>query len=188
MRAVSNQVCSSSLNNSKFCLEILKEKPEVLDLLFDCTILSRSTSYPQSRINSSAYEVIALFLRWPSYVVPGVPTLGDPTLDTQYWKVLMQCMRIMTSRKDWADKIMESWMRIEEEGYDQISTYGSLSECQVHTSSSVLAGCSMASVPRVTLSKGRRDRFLKIYFQKEVRTNDILLDPNLMYALQERCV
>ncbi|KAL4071102.1 hypothetical protein V8B97DRAFT_2024011 [Scleroderma yunnanense] len=79
-------------------LELLKEKPEMLDLLFDCVIIPRSRFFPTSLACSMAWETIILLFRWPSHTVPG-------------------CLAILTSRKDWAEKIIDAWMKVEEEDY-----------------------------------------------------------------------
>ncbi|KAL4066088.1 hypothetical protein J3A83DRAFT_4392195 [Scleroderma citrinum] len=46
----------------------------------------------------------------------------DVTLKAQDWKPLSQCLAILTSREDWVEKIIDAWMRIEEEDYKEIRT------------------------------------------------------------------
>ncbi|KAL4069126.1 hypothetical protein J3A83DRAFT_4095262 [Scleroderma citrinum] len=93
-------------------LELLKEKPEMLDLLFDCVIIPRSRFFPTSLACSMAWETIILLFRWPSHTVPGFYYQRLANSNT-----LSQCLAILTSRKDWAEKIIDAWMKVEEEDY-----------------------------------------------------------------------
>ncbi|KIJ61424.1 hypothetical protein HYDPIDRAFT_115886 [Hydnomerulius pinastri MD-312] len=115
MRAIHGLLCTSPLPSRKFCLDLLKKKPEVLDLLFDCAILPRPPSYPETEASSLACESVALLFQWPSHIVPGVSTPVDSTFKAQEWKAMSQCLTILTSREEWAEKIIEVWMRVEEE-------------------------------------------------------------------------
>ncbi|KAF8838946.1 hypothetical protein BDN67DRAFT_906453 [Paxillus ammoniavirescens] len=113
--AIHGLLCTNPLPPRKFCLEILKRKPEVLDLLFDCAILPRPPWYPETQADSIACEALGLLLQWPSHIVPGVSTPMDSAFKAQDWKAMSQCLTILTSREGWAEKIIEIWMKIEEE-------------------------------------------------------------------------
>ncbi|KAF9239312.1 hypothetical protein BU15DRAFT_74731, partial [Melanogaster broomeanus] len=115
MWAVHGLLCTSPPPTRKFCLEILKKKPEVLDLLFDCAILPRPPWYPETQADSIACEALALLFQWPVHVIPGVSTPMDSAFKAHDWKAMSQCLTILTSREDWADKIIEVWMKVEEE-------------------------------------------------------------------------
>ncbi|KAF9239310.1 hypothetical protein BU15DRAFT_46822 [Melanogaster broomeanus] len=115
MWAVHGLLCTSPPPTRKFCLEILKKKPEVLDLLFDCAISPRPPWYPETHADSIACEALALLFQWPAHVVPGVSTPMDSAFKAHDWKSMSQCLTILTSREDWADKIIEIWMKVEEE-------------------------------------------------------------------------
>ncbi|KAF9226366.1 hypothetical protein BS17DRAFT_749768 [Gyrodon lividus] len=120
MWAVHGLLCTNPLPSRKFCLEIVKKKPEVLDLLFDCAILSRPPWYPETQADSIACEALTLLLQWPSPIVPGVSTPMDSAFKAQDWKAMSQCLTILTSREDWAEKIIEIWMKVEEEDSRQV--------------------------------------------------------------------
>lgn len=108
----------------KHRLDILKSQPEMLDVLFDCAVISRPSLFPTSLVCSVACEALMLLFQWPSHIVPGVSTPMDATLKTQHWKALSQCLSILTSRPDWAEKIIDVWMKVEEEDYHVIRQYG----------------------------------------------------------------
>ena len=101
-------------------LGILKSNPKVLDVLFDCATIPRSTHFPSTMVCTMACEMLALLFSWPPYVVPGVSTPMDAMLKTPEWKSLSQCLIILTSRKDWMEKIIDTWMSVEEEDYLKI--------------------------------------------------------------------
>jgi len=46
----------------------------------------------------------------------------DATLKMPHWKALSHCLAILTSRKDWAEKIIDVWMKVEEEDYKGLLT------------------------------------------------------------------
>ncbi|KAL4078893.1 hypothetical protein V8B97DRAFT_1881362, partial [Scleroderma yunnanense] len=104
----------------KQCLELIKGKPEILDLLFDCAIIPRPRLIPTTLVCSMACETIVLIFRWPSHIVPGVLTPMDATLRGKDCKPLSQCLTILRSCKDWAEKIIDAWMQVEEEDYQEV--------------------------------------------------------------------
>ena len=106
----------------KHRLEILSANPELLDILFDCAILPRPTLFPTSIVCTLACEILSRLFQLPSYIVLGVSTSIDSTLKTFDWKLLSKCLTILTSRKDWTEKIIEIWMSVEEEDYLKIRT------------------------------------------------------------------
>lgn len=104
----------------KHCLDILKKKPEILDLLFDCALITPQPWYPETRVNSMACEVLALLFQWPLHIVPGVSTPQDNFFRAQEWKAMSQAVNILRSRDNWCEKIIEVWMKVEEEDWCQI--------------------------------------------------------------------
>jgi len=97
------------------CLAILKMKPRIIDILFDIAILDRSPRNPQSQIGMVACKLLAILFQWPSHVIPGVPTPLDKVFKAQEWKAMLQEMSILTSLRDWTEKLIEVWMHVEEE-------------------------------------------------------------------------
>ena len=97
--------------------EVLKDSPEILDILFDCAIIPRPTLFPTSTVCTLACEALTSLFILPAYIVPGVPTPLHLSPEMQDWKPSSQCLAILTSQKDWADKIIETWMKVEEEEY-----------------------------------------------------------------------
>lgn len=110
----------SPMPSQKHCLDILKKKPEIIDLLLDCAIIARPPWYPESRVDYIACEVLALLFRWPSHIIPGVSTPQDNIFRAQEWKAMSQAMNILTSREDWCEKIIEVWMKSEEEDWHEV--------------------------------------------------------------------
>lgn len=113
-------LCTSPPPSRKHCLDILKKRPEILDLLFDCAIIARPAWYPETQVDSIACEVIALLFQWPSHIVPGVSTPQDNVFRAQEWKAMTQIAAILTSRDEWCEKIIEVWMKIEEEDWREV--------------------------------------------------------------------
>ncbi|EGO03466.1 hypothetical protein SERLA73DRAFT_45690 [Serpula lacrymans var. lacrymans S7.3] len=115
-------LCRSPPPNRQFCLDILKKKPEVLDLLFDCAVMDRPAWYPEMETDTIACEVLALLFHYPLHIVPGVsmsPAI-DAAFKVQEWKTMGQSLAILTSRKDWAAKIIDVWEKVKEEDWGKI--------------------------------------------------------------------
>ncbi|KAG1769351.1 hypothetical protein EDD22DRAFT_869015 [Suillus occidentalis] len=127
-------LCTSPPPSRKHCLDILKKRPEILDLLFDCAIIARPAWYPETRVDSIACEVIALLFQWPSHVVPGVSTPQDNIFRAQEWKAMTQIAAILTSRDEWCEKIIEVWMKIEEEDWREVRGWFDRVEVDYHAS------------------------------------------------------
>ncbi|EIW74471.1 hypothetical protein CONPUDRAFT_133136 [Coniophora puteana RWD-64-598 SS2] len=106
----------------KFCLEIIRSKPHLLDLLFDCAILDRPKCYPETQVSKTACEVLALLFDWPMHAVPGV-TLRDKTSKDLEWKAFSQLSTALVSRPKWTERLIEVWMHLEEEGTGDIESW-----------------------------------------------------------------
>jgi hypothetical protein len=113
-------LCMSPMPSRKYCLDILKKKPEILDLLFDCAIITRPPWYPETQVDYIACEVLALLFQWPPHIIPGVSTPQDSVFRAQEWKAMSQTVNILTSREDWCEKIIEVWMKVEEEDWREV--------------------------------------------------------------------
>ncbi|KAI6042029.1 hypothetical protein EDC04DRAFT_3059043 [Pisolithus marmoratus] len=120
LRGVGDFLKSHPPHSVKSRLDILKERPEILDYLFDCATIPGLPGYPLSAANATACEVLANLLEWPSHLVPGVSTPMDSALKTRDWKALSQCLTILTSREAWMEKIVEAWMNMVEQTHQDI--------------------------------------------------------------------
>lgn len=107
-------------HTSKLRLDLLKERPEILDYLFDCATMPGLPGYPLSAANATACEVLARLIEWPPHLVPGVSTQVDSAIKAREWKILSQCLTIVTSREDWMEKIVEVWMNVVETTHQDI--------------------------------------------------------------------
>ncbi|KAG2146289.1 hypothetical protein DEU56DRAFT_978760 [Suillus clintonianus] len=125
-------LCTTPPRSRKHCLDILKKNPEILDLLFDCAIVARPPWYPETQLDSIACEVLALLFQWPLHIVPGVSTPQDSAFRAQEWKAMSQAAAILTSREDWCDKIIEVWMKIEEEDWREVRGWFDRVEVDYH--------------------------------------------------------
>ncbi|EIW77039.1 hypothetical protein CONPUDRAFT_62998 [Coniophora puteana RWD-64-598 SS2] len=108
-------LATSPLRSRKFCLDILKDKPQIIDLLLDCMIIERRPGFPNSQVDTFAGETLVLLFQWPSHVIPG---LSDPTYKSfkaSDWKAMLQAVSIFMSREDWSERLIEVWMRLQEE-------------------------------------------------------------------------
>lgn len=114
MTAAHSVLCTFPSRSPQFFLGILKEKPYILDLLFDCATLERPSWFPESRIGNTACESIVLLLHLPGYMVPGI-TAPNRSHHPQEWKAMLQAVSILLGRPDWVERIIEVWMHVEEE-------------------------------------------------------------------------
>ena len=113
---------SYQLPTYKNRLEIVKCNPGILDVLFDCAIMPRPTIFPTSLVSIMACHMLHFLFERPLYIVPGASTPMDSTRKMRDWKLLSQCLTILTSRENWAEKIIETCMKVEEEDYLEIRT------------------------------------------------------------------
>ncbi|KAH7922924.1 hypothetical protein BV22DRAFT_1016358 [Leucogyrophana mollusca] len=113
-------LCTSPPPSRKFCYEVVKKNPVVLDLLFDCAIIPRPESYPETRVDSLACEVLSMLFQWPSHIVPGVSTNMDGAFKAQDWKSMSQTFKLLVDREEWAEKMIEVWMKTEEDDWPEI--------------------------------------------------------------------
>lgn len=127
--AAQGLICSYPVLSARFRLEILKTRPELLDLLFDCATTPRPAWYPERQADAVACEILALLFQWPPNIVPGVPSPSDGSSRTQEWKALSQALNILTSRQNWSDRLIEVWMNVEEEDGHHVDSSVSIVEC-----------------------------------------------------------
>lgn len=120
--AAQGLLCTYPILPTKFRLEILKKRPQIVDLLFDCAITPRPAWYPERQSDAVACEILALLFQWPPYVVPGVSSPLDGSSRTQEWKALSQALKIFTERQDWSGKLIEVWMSVEEEDWRHVES------------------------------------------------------------------
>lgn len=113
-------IASSPPQPRLFCVDIIKRKPHLFDLLLDCACLDRPKWFTQSEIASTVCEALALLLRWPSQLVPGVTSPLDSISKTRRWKDMLHMVTALTSRSDWAEKITEVWTNAHEESKEVI--------------------------------------------------------------------
>ncbi|EIW78084.1 hypothetical protein CONPUDRAFT_168022 [Coniophora puteana RWD-64-598 SS2] len=90
-------------------LGITKESPNLLDLLLDCTILEPCDVNPESAATSLACEILCALFRWPSEMIPGVSTSESKAFGLANTKTLSQSMKLLTSQKRWAERLVEAW-------------------------------------------------------------------------------
>jgi len=115
---------TSPPRSPEFCYGIMKQRPQILDLLLDCAISDRPTCFPESGVISVACETLTLLFRWPSHTVPGVASPIDKAFKTRDWKAMSQAMSVLTSRPNWAESLIEVWTRLEEEDVSAIKRFG----------------------------------------------------------------
>ncbi|EIW77050.1 hypothetical protein CONPUDRAFT_168076 [Coniophora puteana RWD-64-598 SS2] len=114
-----NILCSSPPRSRQFALDILKKRPQVIDLLLDVAIMDRPLYCPETQVDVTACEALALLFQWPLHIVPGVVTPMDKTFKTGEWKAISQALIILTSRPAWSEKLIDVWMRIQDENMEK---------------------------------------------------------------------
>ncbi|KAH7905185.1 hypothetical protein BJ138DRAFT_1165257 [Hygrophoropsis aurantiaca] len=111
-------LCASPPPSCKFRLDILKKRPEIIDMLFDCAIITRPAWYPETQVDSIACEVLALLFQWPLHVVPGVESTNvDGDFNAQEWR---QLLGRLISHEGWDEKIINVWKKVVEEDWEEV--------------------------------------------------------------------
>ncbi|EIW74013.1 hypothetical protein CONPUDRAFT_133538 [Coniophora puteana RWD-64-598 SS2] len=115
-------------HSHEFCLEVLKKKPRIVELLLDCAVSDRYPRHPETQVCMKSCSILGMFLQWPSHIVPGVPTPLDRSFKAHEWKAMLKMMDIFTSSTDWLEKLIELWMHVQEEDISPVqgmeSVYG----------------------------------------------------------------
>lgn len=119
----SGLLCRWPPPTKQFCLDVIKHDPELLDLLFECAIVKRPAWYPETQVDSVACEVIATLFQVPLDIVPGVPSSITPGKSEAEWKALLEALEILASRKNWVEKMIKVWAKIDDEKWQSIKPY-----------------------------------------------------------------
>ncbi|EIW81451.1 hypothetical protein CONPUDRAFT_153996 [Coniophora puteana RWD-64-598 SS2] len=103
----------------RYYLDVLKQKPPVIDLLLECILIEPPHCNPEGTVTYKAMINLAAFFRWPSsMLVPGISAPDEQSMNEKDWKALLQSMQVLTSRKDWSDLIIQGWIRTEPDAED----------------------------------------------------------------------
>jgi hypothetical protein len=105
--------------DSRFRYEVLKHDPSVIDLLFRAAAIERPPWYADLDAGSILCESIVLIFRLPELVVPGVDVKAE-NIDIQKemeeeWDALGDCLKLLISRPNWVDLILDVWNHNEAE-------------------------------------------------------------------------
>ncbi|EKM48435.1 uncharacterized protein PHACADRAFT_214799 [Phanerochaete carnosa HHB-10118-sp] len=97
------------LHSRQYCLDVLKARPVIVDLLLDVAALPRPVAYPEVQIDQLASETLALLFQFPRRTIPGVqlpvPDEGNNELYEEY-KATIEALKILTSRPSWVQRIL----------------------------------------------------------------------------------
>ncbi|KAJ6616435.1 hypothetical protein B0H10DRAFT_2036985 [Mycena sp. CBHHK59/15] len=116
-------LCRSPPPSQQFALDIIKHDPEILDLLFECATVAREPWYPETQVDSIASEVLMLLFRVYLDAVLGISVQTDKVLQAKKeteWDALVESLKILTSRPNWAQNLIAVWKRIEGEKWQRI--------------------------------------------------------------------
>ncbi|EIW83528.1 hypothetical protein CONPUDRAFT_52764, partial [Coniophora puteana RWD-64-598 SS2] len=112
-----------SVQPRNFCLDMLRHKPQILDLLLDCTILDRQPWYPETQVPLKACKALSLLFDCPDYIIPGLSTrflTKYEESEARDYKTISQVVAVLASRRDWNEKLIEVWMHLEEEDIEKV--------------------------------------------------------------------
>ncbi|EIW74188.1 hypothetical protein CONPUDRAFT_170212 [Coniophora puteana RWD-64-598 SS2] len=171
LHAARDLVTMNTQPSPRYNLDVFKHKASIMDLLLDCLLIGPLHCYPECTAAYVASNNLAAFFRWPiSMMVPGVSTPADQAPSNKEWKVFLQTMQVLTSCKDWAEKVVEAWMKTEPDAEDNEKRNQSvvdarllyskekspLDDEQLYKELGSAVGCSRVSVLRLitTLSHG----------------------------------
>jgi hypothetical protein len=119
-------LCRSPPPSQQFCHEILKNNPEMIDLLFKCAAFVRPPWYPESQVDSIASESIAMLFRISPHTIPGVVVKVEDSIQTMAddeWNTLVESLKILTSRPNWVDMLLNVWKTIDNEKWQDVQRY-----------------------------------------------------------------
>jgi len=132
-------LCRSPPPSQQFCYDILKNNPEIIDLLFKCAAFVRPAWYPESQVDSIASESIAMLFRVSPHIIPGVIVKVEDSIQTMAdsdWNALVDSLKILTSRPNWVDMPLNVWKMIDKERWQDlrlyVSNFRSIIDCSLN--------------------------------------------------------
>ncbi|KAL4267809.1 hypothetical protein AB1N83_001391 [Pleurotus pulmonarius] len=122
MWALHGLLCRDPPPTHQTRLDILRHKPEVIDLLFKCASLRREPWYPENQCDSVACEVIALLFMDLLERVPGVHTVlpdAAQAADDGEAEAFNESLQILFSRNNWVENIFGVYKRLDDEKWQE---------------------------------------------------------------------
>lgn len=111
-------------------LEILQHNPNIIPMLFKCTLMRRTSWYPESVADGIACEVLALLFHFPPHLprhVPPHPThlpeeraiLDEAAAE---WKAMKELIGLLTSSGG-VENIKSVWAKFRDEKWQTVNKY-----------------------------------------------------------------
>lgn len=106
-----------------FCHEVLRQDPEILDLLFKCTATPRPPYYPELAVDSMLSEAIVMMFRIPQLTIPGISIELDRPAQQEAERereAVLAAAKLLTTRPGWVDMIFKVWDMITDEKWQDL--------------------------------------------------------------------
>ncbi|KAJ8474482.1 hypothetical protein ONZ45_g15938 [Pleurotus djamor] len=117
MWLIHGMLCRDPLVTHRFRLDILKHKPQVVDLLAECGALKAKPWYPENECDAIACEALALLFLPSLDAVPGIPIPLTDSLqeeDDAELEAFNESLEILFSRR-WVELLVKIWKRLDDE-------------------------------------------------------------------------
>ena len=105
--------------DQSFYNDLIRQDPELLDLLLECAKVKREAWYPQLEVDARMAEALVFMLNIPVEIVPGLQVQVDDRVVQarleQRWDCLMEGVGLLTARPNWSQLISDAWGHIVEE-------------------------------------------------------------------------
>lgn len=102
-----------------FYNDLIRQDPQLLDLLLECAKVKREAWYPQLEVDARMAEALIFMLSIPAEVVPGLEVQVDDRVIQarleQRWGCLMEGVGLLTARPNWGRLISDAWGHIVQE-------------------------------------------------------------------------
>lgn len=116
-------LCRFPLPQRDFVLNVVRNYPEVIDLLFQCGLLPRTKWYPESETNLAAVETLVHLMQFPLTTIPGLIIPLDYIHIKQYKDNLVtsiDVLKVFVSRPGWVQKLIALWAQYEDEDLELV--------------------------------------------------------------------
>ena len=130
MFSVQSILCRSPPPDANFLLGILQFKPEIIDMLLKIGTLPRTPWYPESQVDSLAFESLNQLMLFPIRGVPTLPLEGEGEHKEKYEnesKATVKSIEILVSRPGWSSHLIQAWEKVENEPLSTITRYSFIS-------------------------------------------------------------
>lgn len=153
--------------SNRFCYEVLRHDPSIIDLIFKAATIQRPPWYADSEVDSILCESLAMIFRLPDLVIPGMDIkVGYDSVQKEWdedWEAFVDCLRLLTLRPNLVESLLGVWNRLEGEKAHVLKRYVKIRFFEVFDSCTIIRMVMEAEPKYFAQSSYDPEDFYKIF-------------------------